>query len=113
MLAESQRVLINSSLVFSRWVGDYPVIPLSLGWGTVEELEHPGEAQSRATFCFKRSQLRWFGHLVLVPPGCLPGEVFQACLSGRRPKSSWRDYISRQVRECLGVLLEELVEVDG
>uniref|UniRef100_A0A8C6M4A0 Reverse transcriptase domain-containing protein n=1 Tax=Nothobranchius furzeri TaxID=105023 RepID=A0A8C6M4A0_NOTFU len=27
----------------------------------------------------ERSQLRWFGHLVRMPPGRLPGEVFRAC----------------------------------
>uniref|UniRef100_A0A8C6KT40 Reverse transcriptase domain-containing protein n=1 Tax=Nothobranchius furzeri TaxID=105023 RepID=A0A8C6KT40_NOTFU len=33
----------------------------------------------------ERSQLRWFGHLVRMPPGRLPGEVFRACPAGRRP----------------------------
>ncbi len=33
----------------------------------------------------KRSQLRWLGHLFRMPPGCLPGEVFQVCPTGRRP----------------------------
>ena len=46
----------------------------------------------------KRSQLRWFGHLGRMPPGCLPLEVFQACPTGRipwgRPRTRWRDYIS-------------------
>ncbi|TWW60957.1 hypothetical protein D4764_05G0010470 [Takifugu flavidus] len=27
----------------------------------------------------ERSQMRWLGHLVSMPPGCLPGEVFRAC----------------------------------
>ena len=26
--------------------------------------------------CIQRSQLRWFGHLVRMPPGCIPREVF-------------------------------------
>ncbi|TWW73461.1 hypothetical protein D4764_15G0008550 [Takifugu flavidus] len=34
---------------------------------------------------FERSQMRWLGHLVRMPPGHLPGEVFRACPSGRRP----------------------------
>uniref|UniRef100_A0A8C6MCM8 Reverse transcriptase domain-containing protein n=1 Tax=Nothobranchius furzeri TaxID=105023 RepID=A0A8C6MCM8_NOTFU len=34
----------------------------------------------------ERSQLRWLGHLVRMPPGCLPGEVFRARPTGRRPK---------------------------
>ncbi|TWW64273.1 hypothetical protein D4764_03G0012810 [Takifugu flavidus] len=33
----------------------------------------------------ERSQMRWLGHLVRMPPGRLPGEVFRACPSGRRP----------------------------
>ncbi|KAJ7996720.1 hypothetical protein DPEC_G00239960 [Dallia pectoralis] len=32
------------------------------------------------------SQLRWFGHLVRMPPGRLPREVFQARPAGRRPR---------------------------
>ena len=35
--------------------------------------------------CLERSQLRWFGHLVRMPTGCLPWEVFQARPVGRRP----------------------------
>ena len=32
------------------------------------------------------TQLRWFGHLVRMPPGRFPREVFQARLAGRRPR---------------------------
>uniref|UniRef100_A0A8C6LRX0 Reverse transcriptase domain-containing protein n=1 Tax=Nothobranchius furzeri TaxID=105023 RepID=A0A8C6LRX0_NOTFU len=46
----------------------------------------------------QRSQLRWLGHVVRMPPGRLPGEVFRARPTGRRPKgrprTQWRDYIS-------------------
>ena len=35
--------------------------------------------------CVERSQLRWFGHLVRMPPGRIPREVFQARPAGRRP----------------------------
>jgi len=46
----------------------------------------------------KRSQLKWFGHLIRMPPGRLPLEVFQARPTGRRrrgrPRTGWRDYIS-------------------
>ncbi|TWW61049.1 hypothetical protein D4764_05G0011390 [Takifugu flavidus] len=64
-----------------------------------------------------RSQMRWLGHLVGMPPGCLPGEVFRACLSGRRPpgrpRTHWRDFVSRLVWECLGIPPDELEEVAG
>ncbi|TWW59340.1 hypothetical protein D4764_06G0008700 [Takifugu flavidus] len=65
----------------------------------------------------ERSQMRWLRHLVRMPPGHLPGEVFRACLSGRRPpgrpRTRWRDYSSRLVWECLGIPLDELEEVAG
>ncbi|TWW77623.1 hypothetical protein D4764_12G0010130 [Takifugu flavidus] len=47
----------------------------------------------------ERSQIRWLGLLVRMPPGRLPGEVFRAFLSGTRPpgrpRTRWRDYVSR------------------
>uniref|UniRef100_A0A3B4U754 Uncharacterized protein n=1 Tax=Seriola dumerili TaxID=41447 RepID=A0A3B4U754_SERDU len=52
-----------------------------------------------------------------MPPGRLPGEVFRACPTGRRPRgrprTRWRDYISQLALESLGILPEELVEVAG
>ncbi|KAK0144623.1 Proteasome activator complex subunit 1 [Merluccius polli] len=46
----------------------------------------------------ERSQMRWLGHLVRMPPGRLPGEVFRARPTGRRPRgrprTRWRDYVS-------------------
>ncbi|TWW63116.1 hypothetical protein D4764_03G0001240 [Takifugu flavidus] len=49
----------------------------------------------------ERSQMRWLGNQVRMPPGRLPGEVFRACPSGRRPlgrpRTRWRDYVSRLV----------------
>ncbi|KAK3510565.1 hypothetical protein QTP70_010565 [Hemibagrus guttatus] len=33
----------------------------------------------------ERGQLRWLGHLFRMPPGRLPGEVFWACPTGKRP----------------------------
>ncbi|KAK3574904.1 hypothetical protein QTP86_018369, partial [Hemibagrus guttatus] len=65
----------------------------------------------------ERGQLRWLGHLFRMPPGCLPGEVFRACPTGKRPRgrprTSWRDYVSRLAWERLGVPPEELEEVSG
>lgn len=41
---------------------------------------------------------RWFVHLERMPPGCLLGQVFQACAVGRRPQGRprpcWREYLS-------------------
>ena len=65
----------------------------------------------------ERSQLRWFGHLIRMPPGRLPLEVFQARPTGRRPRgrprTRWRDYISRLAWERLGVPQNELESVAG
>ncbi|TWW63115.1 hypothetical protein D4764_03G0001230 [Takifugu flavidus] len=55
----------------------------------------------------ERSQMRWLGHLVRMPLGRLPDEVFRACPSGRRPPerpwTRWREYVSRLVWEHLGI----------
>ncbi|XP_055016887.1 AP-5 complex subunit sigma-1 isoform X2 [Boleophthalmus pectinirostris] len=63
----------------------------------------------------ERSQLRWLGHLFRMPPGRLPQEVFWACPTGRRPRgrprTRWRDYVSRLAWERLGIPLEELEDV--
>ncbi|TWW60624.1 R2 Retrovirus-related Pol polyprotein from type I retrotransposable element [Takifugu flavidus] len=65
----------------------------------------------------RRSQMRWLGHLVRMPPGRLPGEVFRACPSGKRPpgrpRTRWRDYVSRLAWERLGIPPDELEEVAG
>jgi len=62
----------------------------------------------------ERSQLRWFGHLIRMR---LPLEVFRARPTGRRPRgrprTRWRDYISRLAWECLGISQEELESVAG
>ncbi len=63
----------------------------------------------------ERSQLRWLGHLFRMPPGCLPGEVFRARPTGRRlrgrPRTRWRDYVSRLAWERLGIPPEGQEEV--
>ncbi|TWW74373.1 hypothetical protein D4764_14G0003740 [Takifugu flavidus] len=63
----------------------------------------------------ERSQLGWLGHLARMPSGRLPLEVFQTCPTGRRPRgrprTRWRDYISRLAWERLVVPPEELMEV--
>ncbi|TWW57295.1 hypothetical protein D4764_07G0000140 [Takifugu flavidus] len=65
----------------------------------------------------ERSQLGWLGHLAMMPSGRLPLEVFWTCPTGRRPRgrprTRWRDYISRLAWEQLGVPPEELMKVAG
>nr|XP_049580440.1 charged multivesicular body protein 1a isoform X2 [Syngnathus scovelli] len=65
----------------------------------------------------ERSQMRWLGHLIRMPPGRLPGEVFRACPTGRRPRgrprTRWRDYVSQLAWERLGIPRDELDEVAG
>lgn len=36
--------------------------------------------------CIERSQLRWFGHLLRMPPRRHPVDVFWACPTGKRPQ---------------------------
>lgn len=49
-------------------------------------------------FYIKRNQLMWFKHLVRKGSGCLPKELLQACLTGRRPwgklRTCWKDDLS-------------------
>ncbi|KAK3557834.1 hypothetical protein QTP86_003172 [Hemibagrus guttatus] len=63
----------------------------------------------------ERGQLRWLGHLFWMPLGRLPGEVFRACPTGKRPRgrprTRWRDYVFRLAWERLGIPPEELEEV--
>ncbi|KAK3546351.1 hypothetical protein QTP70_025761, partial [Hemibagrus guttatus] len=63
----------------------------------------------------ERGQLRWLGHLFRMPPGRLPGEVFRACPTGKRPwgrpRTRWRDYVFQLAWERLGVPPEELEDV--
>ncbi|TWW65109.1 hypothetical protein D4764_21G0000090 [Takifugu flavidus] len=63
----------------------------------------------------ERSQMRWLGHLVRMPPGRLPGEVFRACPSSRRPlgRPRTRWYVSPLVWERLGIPPDELEEAAG
>ncbi|KAI3361979.1 hypothetical protein L3Q82_012326, partial [Scortum barcoo] len=66
----------------------------------------------------ERSQLGWLGHLFRMPPGRLPREVFQARVPPGggprgRPRTRWRDYVSRLAWERLGIPPEELEEVSG
>ncbi|KAK3549143.1 hypothetical protein QTP70_033348 [Hemibagrus guttatus] len=65
----------------------------------------------------ERGQLRWLGHLFRMPPGHLPREVFRVCPTGKRPRgrprTRWREYVSRLAWERLRVPPEELEEVSG
>ena len=61
--------------------------------------------------------MRWFGHQIRMLPGHLPGEVFMACPTDRRPprrpRTGCRDFVSQLAWERLRILLEELDEVVG
>ena len=61
------------------------------------------------------SQFREFAHLVRMPPERLPREVLAICLTGKRPqgrpRTRWRDYISKLACECLGIPQEEVANV--
>lgn len=50
-----------------------------------------------------------------MAPGALPVEVFQGCLTGRRPKdrpvTCWRDYVSQLALKRLGIPPAELAEL--
>ncbi|KAK3532138.1 hypothetical protein QTP86_008588 [Hemibagrus guttatus] len=56
-------------------------------------------------------------HHLVMPLGRLPGEVFWACPTGKRPRgrprTCWRDYVSQLAWEHLGVPPKELEEVSG
>ena len=65
----------------------------------------------------ERSQLRWLGHLIrdaswTAPWGGVLGTSHWEEARGR-PRTHWRDYVSRLAWERLGVPQEELVEVAG
>lgn len=56
----------------------------------------------------ERSQMRWFGHLIRMPPGRLPLEVFSGHvrLTGDpdgRPRTRWTDYLGHLLWEHLGI----------
>ncbi|XP_061603617.1 uncharacterized protein LOC133465136 isoform X5 [Phyllopteryx taeniolatus] len=61
--------------------------------------------------------MRRLGHLIRMPPGRLPGDVFRGHPTGRRPRGQtrtrWRDYISRLAWQRLRIPPEELGEVAG
>lgn len=65
----------------------------------------------------ERSQLRWFVHLVRMTPGHIPGEVFWACPTGRRPWGQAQDTLEGLYFSAgLGMpqhRIKELMEVAG
>nr|XP_061826649.1 uncharacterized protein LOC133613269 [Nerophis lumbriciformis] len=89
-------------------------VSYQINWKGVNNKKPLAEWQQRP--CFS-SQMRWFGHLVRMPPERLPREVFRARPTGRRPRgrprTRWEDYLSRLAWECLGIPQEELDEVAG
>lgn len=78
---------------FGEWAG------LSL-WDRMRSLDIRRELREELLLIsIKRSQPRWFGYLIRMPPRHLLLQVFWAPLSGQRPRGSprtrWRDYICR------------------
>lgn len=64
----------------------------------------------------QRSQSRWFGHQIRMPPGRFLGEVFQACPSQGGPGADPGyngEVISRLIWEHLGVSADKIKEVVG
>ena len=63
----------------------------------------------------ERSQLRWLGHVLRMPPNRLPNQVFQAVPTGRRPegrpRTSWRKYMEKLLQERLGLQWIEVQQV--
>ncbi|KAK0137883.1 putative RNA-directed DNA polymerase from transposon X-element [Merluccius polli] len=53
----------------------------------------------------ERSQMRWLGHLVRMPPGRLPGEVFRARPTGRRPRG--RPKTRRPPKSCFMITWDQ------
>ena len=68
------------------------------GWGLPEMVRRSAIQEELGVepllLCVERSQLRWFGHLIRMPTGRLPREVFLAPPTGRRPRgrprTRWR-----------------------
>lgn len=62
-------------------------------------IRHLQLAWSRCSIASRRSQLRWCRHLVRIPPGCLPLEMFQAYPTCWKRKSSLE--VPQEELECL------------
>ncbi|KAK3514344.1 hypothetical protein QTP70_015871, partial [Hemibagrus guttatus] len=84
-------------------------VPRGILWEVLWEYGVRGPQELRVELLLlriERGQLRWLGHLFRMPPGCLPGEVFRACPTGKRPRgrprTHWRDYVFRLAWERLG-----------
>lgn len=55
----------------------------------------------------ERSQLRWLGHILRMPPNRLPHQIFQAVPTGKRPigrpRTTWRKYIEKLAQERMNL----------
>ncbi|KAI3356523.1 hypothetical protein L3Q82_017730 [Scortum barcoo] len=86
----------------------------------VPTLTYGHELWSRCSFAHREesAEVAWASISDAPWAPRLPREVFQACPTGRRrprgrPRTRWRDYVSRLAWERLGIPPEELEEVSG
>jgi len=99
LLARSDRDLKHS---LGRFAAECEVVRMRSGWAQRDRVSSSDIRRELGVepllLRVKTSQLRWFGHLIRMPTGRLPLEVFWARPTGRRPRgrpgTRWRDYIS-------------------
>ena len=61
----------------------------------------------------KRSQLRWFGHVLTMPRERLAHQIFEAMPQRKRPvglpRLTWRNYVARLCQEQLGLTWTDVI----
>ncbi|TWW59869.1 hypothetical protein D4764_06G0013990 [Takifugu flavidus] len=116
MQALNRSVVVKKELSRKARLSIYRVTGLSFR-DRVRSLDIREELGVEPLLLIERSQLGLLGHLARMPSGCLPLQVFWTCPTRRRPRgrprTRWRDYISRLAWERLGVPLEKLMKVAG
>ena len=91
----------------------------TVAWLSLKDMVRSSDIRKRLSvepllFCIEWSQLRWFGHLVRITPGCLSsGGVSSMLIWGKTKDMLERSYLSWLAWERLCIPLEELVELAG